>query len=423
MERRYEIRRRELLEDAEVQSKQLDGMLSRLEEFARPFAKCLERKKQRTLTHQYLAGLLSQVERKNVESIAYHHDQDRQALQKFIGQYGWDHRPLMHELVRQVAQRIGHDHGVLVLDPSSFPKQGPESVGVKQQWCGRQGRLANCQVGVYLAYAAPEENALVDMRLYLPSEWASSKARRRKCGVPAEVRFRTRQQLGLEMLDEHRSVLPQRWIAADEEFGHDAEFRGQLHHRGERYLLTIPSVMLIRDLEARRPPAGDYGPQPKTPWKRVSRWCAALKDSAWTSVEIEEGERGPRTVEVVVRSVQAKSAAHQNRRELLVVVRQRMSDGTLRHDYYLSNAGEHTLPVQFVRVIQARHRIEECFQLAKGQAGLADYEVRTWRGWHHHQALSLIAAWFLTQETREGKKNHSGAQRAASAHDLGLVAA
>ena len=87
-----------------------------------------------------------------------------------------------------------------------------------------------------------------------------------------------------------------------------------------------------------------------------------------------------------------------------MAVRQRMSDGTLRHDYYLSNAWEHTLPVQFVHVIQARHRIEECFQLAKGQAGLPDYEVRTWRGWHHHQALSLIAAWFLTQETREGKK-------------------
>src|SRR5262249_3167137 len=186
MERRYQVRLKELLEDAFVRPEQLHGMLERLERFVQPYAACLVRQKQRALTQQYVAGLISQIEHKNVESIAYHHDQDRQALQKFIGQYTWDHRPLLAKLVQQVAAAIGREDGVLVFDPSSFEKKGPESVGVKRQWCGRRGAVANCQVGVYLAYASAEERALVDFRLYLPQEWARSKKRRHKGGVPGE---------------------------------------------------------------------------------------------------------------------------------------------------------------------------------------------------------------------------------------------
>ena len=147
MERRYQVRLKELLGDAVVRPEQLQGMLERLERFVEPYAACLVRQKQRTLTQQYVAGLVSQIEHKNVESIAYHHDQDRQALQKFIGQYTWDHRPLLTKLVEQVAGAIGREDGVLVFDPSSFEKQGPESVGVKYQWCGRRQAVANCQVG------------------------------------------------------------------------------------------------------------------------------------------------------------------------------------------------------------------------------------------------------------------------------------
>jgi SRSO17 transposase len=219
MERRYAIRFRELLDDAVVEPEQLRGMLTRLEQFVVPFAACLVRCKQRELTQQYVAGLVPAVERKNVESIAYHHDQDRQALQKFIGQYTWDHRPLIRELVRQVGDSLGRPDAVLVFDPSAFPKKGNESVGVGRQWCGRPGKVENCQVGVYLAYAAAVEHALVDMRLYLPKDWARSKPRRRKCGVPKEVKFRTRHELSLEMLDEHGASLPHGWVAGDDEMG------------------------------------------------------------------------------------------------------------------------------------------------------------------------------------------------------------
>jgi SRSO17 transposase len=219
MERRYKVRLQELLDDAVLEPEQLNGMLERLEQLVEPFANCLERSKQRTLAQCYVAGLVSQVKRKNVESIAYHHDQDRQMLQKFVGQYTWDHQPLMDELVRQVAAQLGRADAVLVFDPSGFPKKGNESVGVQRQWCGRLGKVDNCQVGVYLAYVSAEEHALVDTRLYLPKSWTRSPARRAKAGVPKEIKFHTRHVLSLEMLDRHAAVLPHAWVAGDDEMG------------------------------------------------------------------------------------------------------------------------------------------------------------------------------------------------------------
>jgi SRSO17 transposase len=424
MERRYQVRLKELLKDAMVRPEQLQGMLARLEQFVEPFAACLVRKKQRKLAEQYVAGLVSQLEHKNVESIAYHHDQDRQALQKFIGQYTWDHRPLVSQLVKQVAWTIGRENSVLVLDPSAFPKQGHESVGVQRQWCGRFGEVTNCQVGVYLAYASAEEQALVDVRLYLPKTWARSKPARRRCGVPVEVKFQTRQELALAMLDEHGPALPHRWVAGDEEFGHNAEFRGQLHARRERYLLTVATNTVIRDLQARQPPQHPgRGAPAKAPWIHADRWRAELPDTAWMKVEVAGGERGPRTLGVAIRSVKARALGALGHREILVVVREQQTQGTFLYSYHLSNASADTSPIELVRVIQSRHRIEECFQRAKSEAGLADYEVRTWRGWHHHQTLSLIATWFLTQETLQGKKNHPGTQRTSGANDVGMVAA
>lgn len=423
MERRFGVRLRELLDDAVVSPEQLRGMLSRLEKFVEPFAAHLVRSKQRAMTQQYVAGLVSRVETKNVESIAYLHDQDRQMLQKFIGQYSWDHRPLIGELARQVGTELGRPDGVIVFDPSAFPKQGNESVGVQRQWCGRLGKIDNCQVGVYLAYVSAEEHALVDTRLYLPKDWAKSKRRRDKAGVPAEVKFRTRHALALEMLDEHGSVLPHAWIAGDDEMGKVPEFRGNLQDRGEQYLLAVPSNTLVRDLQAEPPPYSGRGRQPKSPFVRVDRWCRTLTASAWTTIDVRDGAKGPLVIEATKVRVRAKTAPGDGYEETLVVIREPQADGSHKHDYYLSNAPAETPLADFARVSKAAHRIEECFERAKGESGLADYEVRTWRGWHHHQTLSLIATWFLTQEARREKKTHTGRHRAASSRDTVVVAA
>src|SRR5438067_11732725 len=188
MERRFRVRLDELLEEAEVPPGLLRGVLPRLETFLEPFVASLTRAEQRRNARHYVQGLLSDLGGKNAEAIAYLHDQERQGLQKFVGQSPWDHDPLLDELVGQVGRELGEPDGILVFDPSAFPKKGTESVGVGRQWCGRLGKKENCQVGIYLGYVSRIEHALVDFRLYLPKEWASDRKRRKKAGVPAEIR-------------------------------------------------------------------------------------------------------------------------------------------------------------------------------------------------------------------------------------------
>ncbi len=177
MERRFELRKEAMLAECEVSPHVFRGVMERLAKFVEPFAELLMQPAQRAHTRDYLAGLVSDLERKNVESIAYRHDQDRKNLQHFVGCAQWDHQPLMMELARQVGERVGEADGVIVFDPSAFPKQGKQSVGVARQWCGRLGKVDNRQVAVYMAYVSRIDHALVNTRLYLPKEWTGDRRR------------------------------------------------------------------------------------------------------------------------------------------------------------------------------------------------------------------------------------------------------
>src|SRR5262245_51020020 len=339
MERRFRVRLAELLDDAHVPATLLRGVLPRLQTFLQPFLDALQTLQQQTNAHHYVQGLLSELGSKDVESIAYLHDRERQGLQKFIGPAGWDHQPLLTELARQVGAELGEADGVLVFDPSAFPKQGTESVGVQRQWCGRLGKLDNCQVGIYLGYVSRREHALVDVRLYLPQEWAKSKRRRQKAGVPQEVRFRTRHELALEMLDDRTALLPHGWVSGDDAMGRRAWFRRELRSRGECYLLAVPSNTWVRDLTAPAPPYRGRGPRPQVPFGRVDRWCAAVPEGVWQTVEVRDGEKGPVVVQAVWTLVQARTERKPSEvAEVLVVFRAQQSDGTWKHDYLLSNA-------------------------------------------------------------------------------------
>jgi SRSO17 transposase len=341
-------------------------------------------------------------------------------IQRFLGEVAWDHEPLIAELARQVAATIGRADAVLVIDPSAFPKKGTASVGVQRQWCGRLGKVENCQVGVFLGYVSDAEHALVDFRLYLPKEWARDKGRRKKAGVPGPLTYRTRHELALEMLGRHGPVLPHGWVAGDDEMGRPAWSRRRLARDGQRYFLAVPSNTTIRDLEEPAPEYSGHGRRPKAPFRGVRRWCEALPAGAWTKLAVRGAEKGPLEVEVVVRRVESRV----DRRvvgfeETLVVVRYTDS-GVLKHDYHLSNAARGTPLSEFARVAKASHRIEECLKRSKSEAGLGEYQVRNWRGWHHHMALSLIATWFLVGESRRGKKGGPGVDCAAGADGVGV---
>jgi len=415
MERRYEVRLEQMLAQAEVSPELLQGLLKRLEAFAEPFAESLAGPRQRRHVAEYMTGLLSKLERKTGEAIAYLHDQERQGLQKFVGEVPWDHQPLLATLAREVGNELGEADAVLVFDPSAFAKKGTKSVGVARQWCGRNGKVDNCQVGIYMAYVSRKEHTLVNMRLYLPKDWTKDRARCKAAGVPKEIKFRTRHQLALEMLEESGKRLSHGWIAGDDEMGRSSRFRRELQARAERYLLAVPSNTLIRDLDVPPPEYSGRGRHPMSPFLRLDRWCAALPKDAWTRIEVRDGEKGPLVIEVVKRRVQARTeTGGTGPEELLFVTRELQADGTFKHDYYLSNADPEVSLTELARVTKAAHRIEECLERAKGEAGLADYQVRNWSAWHHHQTLSLLAAWFLNQETRRGKNPDPCADRAAT---------
>jgi SRSO17 transposase len=416
MERRFRVRLDELLEDAEVPPGLLRGVLPRLETFLEPFVASLARPQQRQNAQHYVQGLLSDLDDKNAEAIAYLHDQERQALQKFLGQSPWDPEPLLDELTRQVGTALGEPDGVLVLDPSAFPKKGTASVGVQRQWCGRLGKLDNCQVGLYLGYVSRREHTLVDVRLYLPQEWAKDRPRRNQAGVPRAVRFRTRHQLALDMLDQRGRLLPHAWVTGDDEMGRSSWFRKELRQRQECYLLAVPSNTSIRDLAAPDPPGPARGRPRLAPFVRVDAWAAAQASDTWQALEVRQGEKGPVVVQAVRTLVQARSEGRvADVVEWLVVFREPQGDGSWKHDYLLGHAPLTTSLAEFARVFKAEHKIEECLQRAKGEAGLADYQVRTWTGWLHHQTLSLVATWFLTQEARRGKNTDTRVDSAAGA--------
>jgi SRSO17 transposase len=267
-------------------------------------------------------------------------------------------------------------------------------------------------VAIYLGYVSRKGHTLVDQRLFLPKDWTQDKVRLKKAGVPKDRRgYRTRHQLALEMLAQDGPWLPHRWLAGDDEMGRPYWFRRRLRELDERYLLAVPSNLSIRDLEIPEPEYSGNGRRPKRPWQSVSEWASGLGDERWKRLKVRDGSKGPLVVEAVkCRVVSRTHRRQQGDEELLVVIRylDRDEQEVVKVDYYLSNAPAATGLCALARVAKAAHRIEACLQRSKSEAGLADYEVRHWMGWQHHQTLSLLATWFLERETQRGKKMDPG---------------
>jgi SRSO17 transposase len=420
-------RQAELQRDCIVSPEVFSPMVDRLGEFVVPYQQALEAEADQPHVHLYLAGLLSHLNRKNAEQIAAVVDVERQVLHDFIGTALWDHRPLITVLVGQVAERLGAPDGVIAFDPSSFPKRGTHSVGVKRQWCGHRGKVDTCQVGVFMGYVSGQEQTVLDFRVSLPADWARDEQRRQACHVPKAVRYHTRQQQCVEMLDAWGDQVPHGWVTGDEELGRHSWFRGELRERGERSVLGVPCTTTMRDLEAPLPAYQGRGRRPKAPWHSVTQWRQALSPTAWTRLTGRDGENGPVAVEMVTRRVQTRiERKRTGSEEWLVVTRRPLADDRLwesrasrdatdkdaRYRYQDSLTptagpkGAFTEPSleELARVIKAGACIAASFQRGKGEVGMDEYQVRTWQGWHHQMALSLMAMWFLLGETHRGQQ-------------------
>jgi SRSO17 transposase len=420
-------RREEVVSDCLVSPDVFHQMVDRLDEFVMPYRHVLETEAGQRNVHLYLQGLLSHLPGKNAEDIATFVEVERQVIQDFIGTVPWDHRPLVTVLVGQVAARLGEPDGIIAFDPSSFPKRGTHSVGVKRQWCGHRGKVDNCQVGVFMGYVSRHDHALLDFRLSLPEDWARNQQRRQECHVPLEVRYHTRQEQCLEMLDAWGEQIPHGWVTGDDELGRHTRFRHELRERGERYVLGVPCTTTMRDLEAPWPAYQGRGRPPKAPWQSVTQWRQGLEAQVWTRLTVRNGEKGPVAIEMVKRRIQTRlERKRTGPEEWLVVTRRPLTedrtweprasrdatdqDERYRYHYYLSPTWvsetelEEPSLAELARVIKAGACIEASFKRGKGEVGMDEYQVRTWQGWHHHMALSLLAMWFLIGETHRGQQ-------------------
>jgi len=248
-----------LLADAALSAADVRSCADSLTAFAARYLPHFHRSEQRDHALTILRGKLTGLQRKTTEPIANQAGLKRRNLQLFVGDGGWLDDPVRDELRRHVGEELADPDAVFVLDGSAFPKKGIASCGVQRQWCGRLGKVDNCQVGYFLAYAARRGCALLDARLYLPAEWADDPARRAKAHVPADALFQEGWRIALGLLDRARADLPGRWVAGDDEFGRASELRGQLRLRRLRYVLDVPCNTLVRDPAERRPPRREGG--------------------------------------------------------------------------------------------------------------------------------------------------------------------
>jgi SRSO17 transposase len=404
---------RQLLDDATLSAAAVRHCQEHLTQFLQRYLPLFYRKEQRDLATLVIQGRLSGLPRKTSEPIAVEAGRPRKPVQHFVGAGAWDDEAVLAELRCHVAEELGDPDGVLIVDGSGFPKKGSASCGVARQWCGRLGKVDNCQVGVFLSYAAPGGHAPLDRRLYLGREWAADAQRRQRCQVPQEVVFQEAWRIGLDLIERSGPDVPHGWVAGDDEFGRATEFRAQLRLRHERYVLDVPCNTLVRALG---------GPGPRAAFERVDVWAARQPAARWKTITLGGGEKGPRKVRALKRRMQTKDAdGHVGPAETVVVLR---SLGDEPQTWYaVSNADRQERLATLARVHGQRHQAEEVLQEGKGEVGLGHYEVRSWVGWHHHMTLALLALWFLVLERRRLGKKNTGLERAATGRGVQPAAA
>ena len=322
----------------------------------------------------YVRGLLSDVERKNGWQLAeLLGEATPDAIQHLLARAEWDAEAVRDELLGYVRDTLGHSDGVLVVDETGFLKKGTKSAGVARQYSGTAGRIENCQVGVFLGYAGPRGRALLDRALYLPREWTNDPKRCREAGVPRDVRFATKLVLARQMIERALAAgVPARWATADSVYGSDYAFRQALEEHGLGYVVGVRTDFTV-SFGLRR--------------CRAKTLLATIPATAWHRLSCGAGAKGPRLYDWAVTMTNSPEPRRYAR---WLLIRRSVSDPT-EVAYFACGGPPGTTLEDLVRVAGARWSIEECFELAKGDCGLDEYEVRSWTGWHRHTVLSLFA--------------------------------
>jgi SRSO17 transposase len=338
----------------------------------------------------YLLGLLSHSERKNGWTIAeFAGDAGPEGMQRLLNFYAWDEGKVRDALGRYVVTRIGDPAGVLVADETGFLKKGTRSAGVQRQYSGTAGRVENCQLGVFLGYAAPDgSRALIDRELYLPESWTDDRGRCRQAGIGDDVGFATKPELARKMLERAVATgVPFSWFTADEAYGQNPGLREWLEENQIRYVMAVPVS------EPCVTAAGKI---------RADGLAARVPAGGWQILSCGDGSKGPRLYEWALISLKGPGRRLLVRRSLTPNAK-----GELELAFFLCSAPAGAAFAELVAVAGARWAIEDCFAEAKNETGLDHYQVRRYRAWYRHITLSMLAHAFLAVTTATANRTAS----------------
>ena len=337
----------------------------------------------------YLRGLLSAAERKNSWQLAEQAgDRTPDGMQDFLSRVHWEAELVRDDLRAYVAAHLGDEQAVL--DESGFLKKGDKSCGVQRQYSGTAGRIENCQIGVFLSYASRHGQALIDRALYLPHSWAADRLRRLGAGVPETVVFMTKPKLGAAMLERAFAAgMPCAWVVGDSVYGADYELRRCIEQHGRGYVMTVTSAQRLG-------------------CKPVADWLEEVAAKAWQRLSAGAGAKGPRLYDWAYLPYRAAVAPGWQKGLLIRRKIKQPSEFT----FYLTLSPTTTTLAELVQVAGRRWTVEVCFEAAKGEVGLDQYEVRSWTGWHRHITLAMLAHAYLAVLRRiaVGKKIRSGSR-------------
>jgi SRSO17 transposase len=364
--------------DGEVAVEQAHRWATELEEIGELIRKRFPRAEPRARAMTYLHGLLSPVERKNGWQLAEEAgDETPYATQHLLGRAVWSADEVRDDVRTYAVKYLGDQDGVLVIDETGFLKKGAKSAGVQRQYSGTAGRVENCQIGVFLAYATRHGRTFLDRELYLPQAWAEDKKRRGSVGISKGVKFATKLVLARRMIARAQDAgVPFRWVTGDEVYGNDSQMRSWLEKRRIFYVLAVSAQYRMWYEGARR-------------W--VAEITTLLSQKAWQRGSAGAGAKGERVYEwarLPVREVDKE-------RQRWLLFRRSLKD---RQDlaYYVVSAPKTTALEDIVKGAGTRWAIEESFASAKGEVGLDQYEVRSWGGWYRHITLAMMAHAYLT---------------------------
>lgn len=400
--------------ECNLSDKDVEQFVEELEDYARLFEPAFRRREQWAWSRVYLKGLLGDTARKTAERIALDLGENVRDLQHFVGQSPWQNEPAVIIHQGLMANTLGEADGVMLIDESGVVKQGQDSVGVVAQYCGSVGKVANSQVGVHLGYVSRIGYSLVDSRLFVPDEWfdQAHAQRRQACGVPADLSFQTKPEIGLALLqaavkrnEPAQAGLPFQWVAADELYGDSPAFRDGVAALNKWYFTEIKSttqVWLTRP-EVSVPDWKGQGRHPtrlrvRNPSETaitVQTLAAQIPQPAWTRATIKEGSKGPIVCDFAfLRLIESRGSLPG---PAVWLVLRRNLDNPAELKFYFSNAPADISSLELVRLSGMRWPIEIIFEEGKGEIGFDHYETRSWLGWHHHMLLISLAHHFLVR--------------------------